>query len=127
MFISPSPSPSPDYFNIDNPSSVEENISIVVACIPTLGPLFEFISDKAKSLNSRRHHTQLEETSPSSRKEITISLQSVRDPTRPAVNYESSAEQLGKPFRGMYGSQRGLVPGIQKTTRVDISRGDNSL
>ena len=44
---------------------------------------------------------------------------------RPGVNYESLAEPLDKPFQGIYGSQTSLVPGIQKTTRVDVSRGDD--
>ena len=115
------------HINSDHTSSVEENVSIVVACVPTLGPIFAFLSDKAKSLNSRRHHTQLEETARSSRKAKEISLRLITDPARPAVNYESSAEPLGKPFRGIYGSQTGLVPGIQKTTDVDVLRDDDAV
>ena len=97
----------------------------MVACIPTLGPLFAFFSDKLKSLSSRRHHSQLRETARPSRKEIRISLDNVTKPIGAAVNYESSAEPLGKPFQGVYGSQTSLVPGIQKTTRVDVSRENN--
>lgn len=103
---------------------VEENVSIIVACVPTLGPLFAFFSDKIKTFNSRRHHTQLEETARPPRKEIPISLGSMTDPARPALRYESSAEPLGKPYQGIYGSQTSLVRGIQKTTRVDVLRGD---
>ena len=44
---------------------------------------------------------------------------------RPDVNYESLAESLGKPFQGIYGSETSLVPGIQKTTRVDVSRDED--
>ena len=113
------------YINSDHTSSVEENISIVVTCVPTLEPFFAFLSDKAKSLSLRRHHTQLEETARSSRKANQIFLRSITDPARPAVKYESSAKPLGKPFRGIYGSQTGLVPGIQKTTIVDVLRGDD--
>ena len=109
----------------DHLSSVEENVSIIVACIPTLGPLFAFFSDKIKSLSSRRHHSQLKETARPSRKELRISLDNVTNPMGPTVKYESSAEPLGKPFQGIYGSQTNLVPGIQKTTRVDVSRGDH--
>ena len=109
----------------DHLPSVEENVSIVVAYILTLGPLFTFFSDKVKSLSSRRHHSQLKETARPSRKEIRISLDNVANPIGPAVNYVSSAEPLGKPFQGVYGSQTSLMPGIQKTTRVDVSRGDD--
>ena len=79
----------------------------------------------AKSLSSRRHHSQLKETAGLSRKEIRISLDNVTNIIGAAVNYESSAESLDKPFQGVYGSQTSLVPGIQKTTRVDVSRSDD--
>ena len=52
-----------------------------------------------------------------------ISLDNVTNPIGSAVNYESSAEPLGKPFQGVYASHTSLVPGIQKTTSVDVSRG----
>ena len=96
-----------------------------MACIPTLGPLFAFFSDKLKSLSSRRHHSQLKEPARLSRKEIRISLDNITNPSGPAVNYESSAEPLGKPFQGAYASQTSLVPGIQKTTTVHVSNGDD--
>ena len=113
------------YINSDHTSSVEENISIVVTCVPTLGPFFAFLNDKAKSLNSRRHHIQLEERARSSRKANQISLRSITDPARPAVNYESSTEPLDKSFRGIHGSQTGLVSGIQETTIVYVLQGDD--
>ena len=109
---SSSPLPLLPYIKFDHLSSVEENISIVVACVPTLGPFFATLSNKTKSLNSRRHGNQREEKARYSRKEKPISLRSIADPARPAVIHESSAEPLGKPIRGRYGSQTGLVPGI---------------
>ena len=115
------------YIKSDHTSSVEENISIIVACVPTLGPFFEFFSDKVKSLKSRRHHTQLKETAPSLRKGDPIPLRSNTDPIRPVTDYESSAEPLGKSCQGIYGSQIGLVHGIQRTTRVDVLRGDKPV
>ena len=103
-------------------SSLEENVSTIVACVPALGPLFAFFSDKLRSLSFRRHHTELEERARPSRKQAPISLGSVTRPACPAVRYESSAEPLCKPFQGIYGSQISLAPGIQKTTRVDVLR-----
>lgn len=90
-----------------------------------MGPLFAFVNDKIRTLNSRRHHTQLEETARPSRKETPIPLGLIPDPARPAVRYESSAEPNGKPYQGNYGSQTSLVRGIRKTTRVDVLRGDD--
>lgn len=94
----------------------------MVACVPTLGPLFAILNDKVNALKFRRHHTQLEESAQPSRKETLIPLNSVTKPARPAVNHESSAEPIGKPFQGIYGSQTSLVAGIHKTTRVDVLR-----
>ena len=112
-------------------NSVEENVSIIVACVPTLGHLFRRIDAKVKSLRSRSrqsHHRSNQLPIPDDSKvDHAIHLHGVPlTPPRAAVLNESrppSVPANKKHCRdtytgGVYGSQVDLVPVVQKTTRI---------
>ena len=103
---------------------MEEKASIVVACVPTLGPFVDSIGDNIRTLQSRRHHTQIKEPFPS-RKELPIPLRPVVVPPMPAVHYHSSAEPTGNPFEGLHGDRSNFGSGIQKTIKVEVGRSDD--
>ena len=109
-------------------SSIEENVSIIVSCVPTLGPIFRSINDKLKSLKSTHFPIKsghLPQSDP--HKGTSISLHVIPNPPRGVIQYESSAAAAGNTYgnsHGMYGSETSLVPGIQKTTRVEVQRSE---
>ena len=107
--------------------SVEENVSIIVSCVPTLGPLFQLIDEKIKSLRSLQHSIKQDhELYSEHRRSTTLPLHAIFD-TRGITQYEASAAAAKDTYEsehGSYGSLRSLVPGIQRTTEVDIQRSE---
>ncbi|KAL2058661.1 hypothetical protein ABVK25_001391 [Lepraria finkii] len=107
---------------------VEENVSIIVSCVPTLGPIFQSIDDKLKFLKSTHYPNKNGHTPQSDpHKGTSISLHVIPNPPRAVIQYESSAAAAGNTYedsRGTYGSETSLVPGIQKITRVEVQRSE---
>lgn len=99
--------------------SLEENISIIVSCVPTLGPLIQSINDKFKSLKST-HYPITNDLLPRSHshKGNSISLHAMPNPLGTLNQNESSPAAAGNIYKGgqgIYGSQTSLVPGIPRT------------
>jgi len=113
---------------LTNAQSIEENVSIIVSCVPTLGPIIRSIDDKLKSLKSTHYpitNGHLPRSDP--HQGDSISLHAMRNPLGTVNQYESSAAAAGNTYKGdqgIYGSQTSLVPGIQKTTRVEVQRSE---
>lgn len=113
---------------LTNAQSIEENVSIIVSCVPTLGPILRSIDEKLKSLKST-HNPITDGHLPRSdpHKSNSISLHAVPNALGGVNQYESSAAAAGNTYKGdqaIYGSQTNLVPGIQKTTRVEVQRSE---
>ena len=104
---------------------VEENVSIVVACVPTLVPLLAMFNDKIKSVRSRRNHSQISDL-PSKDHHLLM---------HPMIDFKDSRpkyESLAVPARAIhadpYRDESGLLPGIQKkTTKMEVRRDEGSV
>lgn len=86
------------------------------------------MDNKLKSLKST-HYPIPDDHVPRSQlhKANSISLHTVPNPLGPVNQYESSAAAIGNTYKGdqkSYGSRTNLVPGIQKTTRVEVLRSE---
>jgi len=111
---------------LTNAQSVEENVSIIVSCIPTLGPIIRSIKGKLKSLKSTNYpipNGHLPRSDP--HEGNSIPLHTIPNPLGKMNQYSAAAAgSTYKGDQGIYGSQLSLVPGIQRTTRVEVQRSD---
>ena len=102
----------------------EENVSIIVSCVPTLGPAVELVGRKFKSLASPHLSKEERRLSRGHQRGIPIPLHPLPD-LREETHYEYSAAaapNTHKDRQGSYESLRSLEPGIRKTTEVEIQR-----
>lgn len=105
--------------------SVEENVSIIVACVPTLGSIFRFMNDKVKSLipthDPIEGHLQAGEDP---RAGDSIPLHAIASPPRAVLQYGSSAAASTttscRTSRVGYGRDMDFIQGIQKTTTFEV-------
>ena len=106
-------------------SVVEENVSIIVACVPTLGSLISYWHKKTKSKNSRQSSYELRARG--QRRRSQMWRESISKPSRTAVPYgpSSLARQDTGPddaSGATFESVPSLAPIIQKTMQIDVER-----
>ncbi|CAF9907891.1 MAG: hypothetical protein HETSPECPRED_007930 [Heterodermia speciosa] len=103
----------------------EENVSIIVSCVPTLGPAVQLIHDKFKLWkSSQRPIKQVHGSSRDCQSSSPIPLHELRD-LRKDIQYDyraAAAPNTYKNRQDSYESLTSLVPGIRRTTEVEIQR-----
>ncbi|KAL8767838.1 MAG: hypothetical protein Q9194_005872 [Teloschistes cf. exilis] len=87
---------------------VEENVSIIVACVPTLGPFYQSCYERTKNLHSRRkgNRSSLQDTV---RQDKILPLNDMLKKPRHGSCAACGDQAEGKRGVGMYGSQTYLV------------------